>query len=92
MTTKEATYIAKKTSKGVRAYVNTPYGKLSNVLDNDNIRGYKLNSQNNFENAHKGIYTFYDQRGEPIYSMCFQDKAQKTIYQMNIKDIELGSD
>ena len=89
MTTKEAVKVAILTARGVRVKFNSKYVVLTNILDTDKVRGYNIESQHNFSNMHRGIYTFYDKSGNAIYSMCFQDKNKHCIYQCNINEVEI---
>ena len=88
VTTKEAMWVMKQTAQGNKVEIKYKGIDCENVLDWEYKLMSKFISESNFENPHKGVYTWYDAGLTQQNSMCVKDKAN-CIYQCKIENLEL---
>lgn len=88
MTTKEASWLAKKTAMGEKIKLKYRDIECETITDADMKKQCEFHSENNFANPFSGIYIWYNTSLESQYSMCVRDSSG-SVYQCNIKDLEL---
>ena len=94
MTTKEATWLIKKTTKGETVKLNMNLSgqtiECANVTDKDlNDAQCKYESKHNFENPFRGIYVWVNPSGNVMYSMCVRGLKGNVIYSCDLEDLEI---